>query len=198
LADSLRQAIEALGSIKPREAKAAEEFARPLVEAIVGLDEALGRAQQTMDAARRRIADETPRQAREALDTALAEQPWWRRSLARSLRPLVQRICLDEPAAQNRQVLDSLAEGWSLIISRLRRTMRQAEIERVQCVGELADPTRMIVIEAVQDPSRRPGEVVAEARPGYLFRGQVFRFAEVTAVAAARFEPEESDGPPAY
>ena len=40
----------------------------------------------------------------------------------------------------------------------------------------------MTVVEVVRDPSRRPGTVVEEVRPGYCWDGRVLRFAEVKAV----------------
>jgi molecular chaperone GrpE len=46
----------------------------------------------------------------------------------------------------------------------------------------MADPHCMTVVEVVSDPSRRPGTVVEEVRPGYHWDGTVFRFAEVKAV----------------
>jgi molecular chaperone GrpE len=57
--------------------------------------------------------------------------------------------------------------------------MRTEQIHRIECVGQPVDPERMTVIEVVDDPDRAPGEVVAEVRRGYTWRGRVLRFAEV-------------------
>ena len=40
----------------------------------------------------------------------------------------------------------------------------------------------MTVLEVVSDPCREHGTVVEVVRPGYHWRGSVFRFAEVKAV----------------
>ena len=37
----------------------------------------------------------------------------------------------------------------------------------------------MEVVEAVADSGRPAGEVIDEARPGYLWNGRVFRYAQV-------------------
>jgi molecular chaperone GrpE (heat shock protein) len=81
-----------------------------------------------------------------------------------------------------RTIIDSLLEGYDLIEQRLRRTMQEQSIVRMQCLGEQADPNRMTVVEVVSDLSRQAGTVVEEVRPGYCWRGGVLRFAEVKAV----------------
>ncbi|MBI1917737.1 MAG: nucleotide exchange factor GrpE, partial [Planctomycetes bacterium] len=43
----------------------------------------------------------------------------------------------------------------------------------------LFDPERMEVLEAVANTGRPPAEVIEEVRRGYLWRGRVFRFAQV-------------------
>jgi len=81
-----------------------------------------------------------------------------------------------------RAVFDSFLEGYDLIHKRLDRLMDEQSIVRMQCLGTQADPNRMTVVEVVSDPSRRPGTVIEETRPGYCWKGRVLRFAEVKAV----------------
>ena len=52
-------------------------------------------------------------------------------------------------------------------------------LEPVACQDREYDPELMEVVEVVADAGRPPGTVVEVVRPGYLWRGKVFRFAQV-------------------
>jgi molecular chaperone GrpE len=64
-------------------------------------------------------------------------------------------------------------------LERLERTLEQCGLELIPTEGELFDPEQMEVVEAVADSGRPSGEVVEEVRRGYLWRGRVFRYAQV-------------------
>jgi molecular chaperone GrpE len=64
-------------------------------------------------------------------------------------------------------------------LQRLERALSQHGLEAIPAAGEPFDPERMEVLEAVDGTGRPPGEVLAEVRRGYLWRGRVFRYAQV-------------------
>ena len=188
LEEQTAAAVEALGaaarqfeSVEPRETEAAERAAAPLVETLADLDEALQRGQEVMEGARRRILDQSAAQFHRELEDLYARQPAWKRWLCRGWHKAIGE--LERRMAQtNRQILDSLVEGYGLARGRLQRAMAREGLRRMACIGRPVDPHTMTVVEAVEDPGQAPGTVVDEIRPGYLWNSRVLRFAEVRAV----------------
>jgi len=76
-------------------------------------------------------------------------------------------------------LLGSLVTGYRMGLQRVERALQQAGLEPIVAVGSPFDPERMEVLEAVGNTGRQPGEVLEEVRRGYLWRGRVFRFAQV-------------------
>jgi molecular chaperone GrpE len=182
---SMNAAIEQFRSVAPREEEVSKNAARPLVEAIVGLDESLVRGRQVIEQARRRVLQEWNTElaeVRDRLDELYRTQPWWRRALIGPWHRAARDAYSERSLEIGRNIFDSLLEGYNLIQDRLRRVMQEQSIIRMECVGRPADPHSMTVVEAVSDPSRLPGTVVEEIRPGYHWAGTVLRFAEVKAV----------------
>ncbi|MGD0897491.1 MAG: nucleotide exchange factor GrpE [Thermoguttaceae bacterium] len=176
------QAVEAFRGIEAKEAEAGRLAAKPLVESLMELDEALGRGRTVIDTARRRILEDLAGRVQEELDGLLLRLPAWRRWLFRWWCRGAREILVQRTAMAHRDIFDSLLEGYGLMLSRLQRAMTKAELYRIQCVGKPADPNLMTVVEAVDDPLRPPGLVIDELRPGYYWKGKVIRFAEVRAV----------------
>lgn len=77
------------------------------------------------------------------------------------------------------QLLASLVEGYRMGLQRIERALQQHGCEAIPALGEVFDPERMEVIEAVSGSGKPAGEVLEEVRRGYLWRGRVFRFAQV-------------------
>lgn len=185
---SMQAAIEQFRAVEPQEAEAADRSARPLVEALVDLDESLVRGRRVIEQARRRFVAEVSAEmqdARDRLDALYRTQPWWRRLLCRPWHQATRGVYSSNAFDTGRGVFDSLLEGYALIENRLRRTMQEQSIVRMECVGKPADPNSMTVLEVVSESGRLPGTVVEEVRPGYFWKGKVFRFAEVKAVAGS-------------
>ena len=183
---SLQAAIEQFRAVESKEHEAADKAARPLAEALVELDESLTRCRSVIEQAKHRVLVDVNaelKQGRERLDELFRTQPWWRRLLCRPWHEAARELCSGNAADTCRNIFDSLLEGHDLIENRFRRTMDQRSIVRMKCLGEPADPNRMTVLEVVSDPTRRPGTVIEEVRPGYCWDGRVLRFAEVKAVA---------------
>ena len=182
---SLQAAIEQFRAIPSKVTDAADKAARPLAEALADLDEALVRGRAVIEQARQRVLGDVAselQQVQQRLDELYRTQPWWRRLLCRPWHEAAREIYTGRTLDTYRGIFDSLLEGYDLILNRLRRTMSEQSIVRTRCLGEPVDPNRMTVLEVVSDPSRRPGTVVEEVRPGYCWDGRVLRFAEVKAV----------------
>jgi molecular chaperone GrpE len=64
-------------------------------------------------------------------------------------------------------------------VQRLERALQQHGLEPIPCVGQPFDPETMEVVEVVPQSDGGGSEVVEEVRRGYLWRGRVFRFAQV-------------------
>jgi molecular chaperone GrpE len=182
---SMNAAIEQFRAVTPREEEAGQKAARPLVEALVELDESLVRGRSVIERARQRMLQEWHAQlaeSRDRLDQLYRTQPWWRRALVRPWHEAAKDVYSDRWLETGRNIFDSLLEGYDLIQNRARRAMQEQSIVRMECVGKSADPHCMTVVEVVSDPAHPAGTVAEEVRPGYYWDGRVLRFAEVKAV----------------
>jgi molecular chaperone GrpE len=179
---AIEQAAQAFRAVEAKEAEADRRAAKPLVESLVELAEALARGRAVIDTARRRILEDLAGEVQEQLDNLLLRLPWWRRRLCRSWCRGARETLVERAALAHRDIFDSLIEGYNLILNRLGRAMQKAELYRIECVGKTVDPNLMTVVEVIVDPLRPPGLVVEEVRPGYYWKGKVLRFAEVRAV----------------
>jgi molecular chaperone GrpE len=78
-----------------------------------------------------------------------------------------------------RQMLASLAAGYTMSLQRIERALQKHGLESMAVVGAPFDAERMEVLEVVLNSDRPSGEVVEEVRRGYLWGGRVFRYAQV-------------------
>ena len=182
---SMQAAIEQFRSVPLQEAQAAESAARPLVAALLDLDESLQRGRSVIENARRRVMEDLAHELAERqqrFEQMYRAQPWWRRLLCRPWHAAATEMFSEKMLADHRTVFDSLLEGYDLIQVRCQRTMDAQSIVRMACAGRQVDPNSMTVLETISDPARPPGLVVEQVRPGYYWKGQVFRFAEVRVV----------------
>lgn len=179
---AMEQAMGLFRSVEANEKEAGQQPARPLVESLMELDEALGRGRAVIDTARRRLLEDLTGHVQEQLDGLLLQLPAWRRWLCRSWCRRTKEILVQRVALTYRDIFDSLVEGYDLILGRLQRAMKKAELYRIECVGRQVDPALMTVVEVVNDPLRPPGLVVDQIRPGYYWKDKVIRFAEVRAI----------------
>ena len=200
LLPTIRQAIDQIRNLNPREEQAAQTAARPLAEAIADLDEALDRGRREVERARDRARAaklDATRATLAALDAWQARQPWYRRLGLRDYHAQIRALIDPDDAADGAEpnLFDALIEGYDLIQARLRRALETGRIDRIDCVGAPVDPQRMTVVEAVDAPDVAPGHVVDEVRRGYTWRGRVLRFAEVRAARSrpVRDQAEDED-----
>jgi molecular chaperone GrpE len=78
-----------------------------------------------------------------------------------------------------RSSLDALIAGYTMSLARVDRALAQFELEPIPVEGQAFDPELMEAAEVVGDTGRPAGDVVEELRRGYIWRGVVFRFAQV-------------------
>ena len=108
----------------------------------------------------------------------------WFATLRRKVFGRTQRIDpsvvqVRENSERMRQMLASLVAGYTMSLQRVERALRQHGLEAIPTAGERFDPERMEVVEAVAQSGRTSGEVIGEIRRGYLWKGRVFRYAQV-------------------
>lgn len=188
LEDALQQAITALDeaanqmrSIQAREADAVAKAVRPLVEALIELDEAFQRGLRAASTAHTNVLEDTVRRHEQAARQRFDRLSVWQRWKARAWFSISTDLFRQQTDDLHRRIMLPLLEGYQLIYQRLERTLVQLGIERIDCLGYPVDPTQMTVIELVDDPDIEPETVVDIVRPGYLWQGRLVRYAEVRA-----------------
>ena len=182
----LDRAIRQFETVQSRESEAADRTAKPFAEALANLDEALLRGAEAILSSHRQAALIVPQQLGSSLDERFQQLSWWQRQLSQGWHRQVQNACQEEVATAIDAALHRVMEGYELIQARLRRVMQEQGISRIACLGAVVDPARMTVVELLDDPQATPETVLEEVRPGYTYRGQVIRFAEVR--AARKYE----------
>jgi molecular chaperone GrpE len=180
--DGLDKAIHTFQSIPTAEARAAEEAARPLVDALVDIDEAISRA--VAAAVQTEGAQSTDDVAARELAAHVRQLSWWRRAMSRAWNQTVRQSFAAAARAMDRR-FESLTSGLKLLAERSKKRLAENEIERIECVGHRVKPEWMTVVGVLEDPSREAETVVEQLRPGYLWQGKVVRCAEVRAVRAS-------------
>lgn len=186
---------------------ASEETIRPLLKTLVGVHDALDLARREV----RRVDDvllpalaelESLAQPREpaAAEVQTPEYSFWSRLFGRGkttvpevsaqerIPDLSSRI--KESVERVRQLVTSIVTGYSMSVQRIDRTLAQHDLEPIPAVGEPFDPELMEAVEVVVEPGRSTTEVVEEVRRGYLWKGQIFRFAQVK---VAKPDPRENN-----
>jgi molecular chaperone GrpE len=171
-AEALRQLGEALTVLqlsqvgaRPGEEQARDEALRPLLKTLVDVYDALSLAEREVRRAQDHVAPTPPQPA--------AAPSFWARLFGG------KSASAEPPSDRPRQVVASILTGYTMSLQRFERALRQNGLEPIPAVGQPFDPERMEVLEVVSDSGRPAGEVVDEVRRGYLWRGRVFRFAQV-------------------
>jgi molecular chaperone GrpE len=190
----LGQALEAVchkqEAAQQAEQQKQDEVLRPLLKALVDMTDALGLARREMQRALPAIGMGLDRlQAAPAPVAEIAPQPpvgvlrrWFGGQSSSPTAPPSPGAPGPQAAVtagQVRQLLEALVTGYTMSIQRGERALRQCGLESISCVGQAFDPERMEAVEVVLDHQRAPGEVIEEVRPGYLWNGRVFRYAQV-------------------
>jgi molecular chaperone GrpE len=90
-------------------------------------------------------------------------------------RPAVAREATEKLTA----LMAGVADGYAMSRRRVEKVLADYGLEPIECVGRPFDPELMEVVEAVGGTGRASGVVVEVVRQGYLWKGAVFRFAQV-------------------
>ena len=185
---------EALGTIERQQAQLEEnrqnvqdEIVRPFLKTLIDAHDALALAERKV---RRVLESSPPTSPEDAPPLIKLRIPHWARwmgldaSIEAQLAPLYAwqkaRQPVSDPAGERfRQSLDALRTGYRMSLQRIERALAQSGVESFTCVGAPFDPERMEVAEVVREEGRAKTEVIGELRPGYLWRGRLFRCAQV-------------------
>lgn len=166
---SLQQALQSLNKPTPplMPGPGEEEILRPVLKVLLDIADALILAQREFQ------------RGRDAVEAALvATTPAAPVSLLdRLFRRPTSRLAGENPE-RIKPMLESLVTGYRMSLQRVERALEQLGVQRIECVGRPFDPERMEAVELVEAKGT-PGQIVDEVRPGYLWRGSVFRFAQV-------------------
>ncbi|MDZ7619467.1 MAG: nucleotide exchange factor GrpE [Patescibacteria group bacterium] len=181
--NGLQEAMRKFESVRAKEDEAALRAGLPLVESLVGLDEAMLRGMDAFESAHGQLTDSAPGQLSDELDAQFQRQPWWRRWAARRWHEQVRQLACAEIGRMIGDDFAQIMQGYSLIRSRLGRSLREQGVERIETLGRRVDPAAMTVVALVSSHDLEPETVAEEVRPGYRWKGRVIRFAEVRAVA---------------
>jgi molecular chaperone GrpE len=84
-----------------------------------------------------------------------------------------------EVAGRVRDLVSSMVTGYTMSVQRLERALQQFDLQPVATVGQPFDPECMEAVEVVARPDLASSEVLEEVRRGYLWRGRLFRCAQV-------------------
>ncbi|HJT76527.1 MAG TPA: nucleotide exchange factor GrpE [Gemmataceae bacterium] len=194
-AETLRHLSESLELLE--QAAPGGEAARPLLKTLVDLYDALSLARREVQRVQEAVlpvldqltAVEGPPEESagdgSAEEAAPAGRPsWLARLFGRERAPSNptdrgRRRQAGEAAGRVRAFLDSVITGYTMSVQRLDRALRQHGLEPIASAGHPFDPERMEVLEVVHDSGRPANEVVDEVRRGYLWKGRLFRPAQV-------------------
>jgi molecular chaperone GrpE len=149
-----------------------DELLRPLLKTLVEAYDALALACREV----KRVQKNTNDLASKATAEAPTRRWWqlWKSPAGRDIRK-VDRAGHE----QAQQVLASVLMGYDMGLQRLERALTHSELEPIRCLGEAFNPECMEVVDVVVEPGRQNMEVLEEVRPGYRWRGRLFRAAQV-------------------
>jgi molecular chaperone GrpE len=212
-AEALRQLGDALDSVRQTQARqqSPEEHQRPLLKTLVDLYDSLALAGREMDRQQQTLAvaladltdlasaDEPAPQ--EPAPKLGSPRSLWERWFGPPALPPEERARQEEEERARQaqwqrreqlrqgstragQMLGSLVTGYSMSLQRIERALQQHGLEPIAAVGAPFDPERMEAVEVVADSGRPGGEVIEEVRRGYLWKGRVFRYAQVRVARA--------------
>jgi molecular chaperone GrpE len=200
--DALRQVQSgARGS----EEQVREDAMRPLLKSLIDVYDALALAEREVRRTQESLEsrDEKGEESESPAERPMTSQPetkpsiWARlfgldhiiREQEVRIKQLTQELAAARSSQESteekpkllrlRQTLASVLTGYTMSLQRVERVLGQHGLEPIPTVGVSFDPESMEVLEAVADSGSPAGEVVGEVRRGYLWRGKLFRFAQV-------------------
>jgi hypothetical protein len=98
-------------------------------------------------------------------------------ALERPPRP--GRLAFLRVAGPWRKAWANWQHGFSILVTHFENLLEQAGIQRLNTVGATFDPVTMVAVATTAADARPPNVVVEEVAPGYRWRDEVLRPAEV-------------------
>ncbi|MES2569074.1 MAG: nucleotide exchange factor GrpE [Verrucomicrobiota bacterium] len=74
---------------------------------------------------------------------------------------------------------ESLRQGFAILVTHLEKMIENAGIQRVETNGAVFDPVSMVAVAVLQSDKHPANTVVEQVSPGYRWRDEVLRPAEV-------------------
>jgi molecular chaperone GrpE len=99
--------------------------------------------------------------------------------------PPAGRLAILPPSAAWRAAWQSLRQGFDILVTHLDTLTAQTGLRPIPTAGLPFDPTSMVALDAVAASGRAANVVLEEISPGYLWRDEVLRPAEVRISKAA-------------
>jgi molecular chaperone GrpE len=167
---AVEQNADLLKELKLAAAPEAGAQLRTLAKALIDIADALSLSLRQMEKFQER--------AQPLLEKRDAGSPGFFSRLFGS-RPASGESISDSALDKLGQLVAAAADGYAMSLRRVEKLLPALELERQACIGEPFDPETMEAVEVVGDSERAAGTVIDEVRPGYLWRGKIFRFALV-------------------
>jgi molecular chaperone GrpE (heat shock protein) len=98
-------------------------------------------------------------------------------ALERPPRP--GRFAILSPDGAWKKAWANWQQGFSILVAHFEKLLEQAGIQRLNTVGAIFDPVTMLAVDMIAPDGRPPNVVVEEVAPGYCWRDEVLRPAEV-------------------
>lgn len=152
----------------------AADDAKKLAQLVAQTDHEFTRAVGAIERAeknRRRREEEDARALRQYVAGRSALVRWCARGVLKFLAEQRQR---GNDVSENPAV-----EGLNLVLARLRRSMKQLRIERVETQGRPFDANTMHAIGTTESSEYPAGHVAEQLSPCYRWHGQILMFADV-------------------
>jgi molecular chaperone GrpE len=83
------------------------------------------------------------------------------------------------PDASWRKAWANWQQGFSILVSHFEKLLEQAGVQRLRTVGTAFDPVTMVAVATIGPDDRPLNMVVEEISPGYSWRDEILRPAEV-------------------
>ncbi len=181
LAEQIQAAVATLQDLETKLLDRVAEKDRPatddsnaLAQLVAETDHQFTRAVRAIEQAEthRQLREEEEAQAIERYYSSLSAPVRW------CARPLFNFLTEQRQAREQRSENPGL-EGLNLVLARLRRSMKELGIERVETEGQTFDGETMNAIGTMDSAKHPSGHVAEQVSPCYRWQGQVIRFADV-------------------
>lgn len=182
--EQLTRALDTVQQLQKRnrdlEGKEQDDQLRPIVKSLLDAYDSLALARREVE----RLRQERPTNIETSAPVKLPLLARWlgmsrivEQALTTQRNDLAEKTAADDLRTQ--RLLESILTGYTMSLQRLERMLPGLGLEPILTIGQTFDPEKMEVVEVTNDSSRQHMEVVDEVRRGYLWRGRVFRFAQV-------------------